>query len=119
VTALLVGLGGGAGALARYGLGTLVRTESLPWLTIGINVVGSFLLGFLVATADWFPEEIRIALAVGVLGGFTTFSTFSVDVFLELETGDAGRAAILIAASVGFGVGAAAAGYLLGRRLAH
>ena len=118
MTALLVGLGGAAGALSRYGIGRAVSTESLPWVTVAINVVGSFLLGFLVAAADWFSPQVRTALAVGVLGGFTTFSTFSVDVWLELDTGDAGQAAALIAASVGFGVGAAACGWLLGRRLA-
>jgi CrcB protein len=119
VTVVLVAIGGAAGALARYGIGRLVDPGSLPWVTVGINVAGSFLLGFLVATAVWFPREIRIALAVGLLGGFTTFSTFSVDVFLELESGDAARAAMLVAASVGFGVGAAASGYFIGRRLAH
>jgi CrcB protein len=119
VTALLIAIGGAAGTVARYGLGTLVATETLPWLTVGINVAGSFLLGFLVATAAWFPEQVRMALAIGVLGGFTTFSTFSVDVFLELETGEVGSGLMLLAASVGFGVGAAAGGYLLGRRLAH
>ena len=108
---------GAAGCLARYGLGTLVDTETLPWLTVCINVLGSFLLGFVVATAAWFPREIRIGIAVGLLGGFTTFSTFSVDVFLELESCDALHAAMLTAASLGFGVGAAAGGYFLGRRL--
>jgi fluoride ion exporter CrcB/FEX len=57
-------------------------------------------------------------MTVVLIGIGTTFSTFSVDVFLELETGDAAAAAILVAASVGFGVGAAAGGYFLGRRLA-
>ena len=119
MTVVLIAIGGATGGLARYGLGRLVETETLPWLTVGINVLGSFLLGFLVATAAWLPREIRIALAVGLLGGFTTFSTFSVDVFLELESGDAAQAAMLVAASVGFGVGAAAGGYFIGRRLAH
>jgi len=119
VTVVLIAVGGAAGALARYGLGRLVDPGSLPWLTVGINLLGSFLLGFLVATADWFPREVRVGLAVGLLGGFTTFSTFSVDVFLELESGDTAQAAMLVAASVGFGVGAAAGGYFIGRRLAH
>ena len=119
MTVLLVAVGGATGSLARYGLGRLVDTGTLPWLTVGINIVGSFLLGFLVATASWFPDHVRIGLAVGLLGGFTTFSTFSVDVFLELDTGDATQAVMLLAASVGFGVGAAAGGYLIGRQLAH
>lgn len=53
-----------------------------------INVTGSALLGFLVATGGSLAPEIRTALAVGLLGGFTTFSTFSVDVFLDLRLVD-------------------------------
>ena len=118
MTALLVGVGGAAGALARYGIGKLVATESLPWATVGINVAGSLLLGLLVAVGDWFSTEIRTALAVGLLGGFTTFSTFSVDVFLDLDTGRVGEAIGYVAASVVLGVAAAAAGYFLGRAIA-
>lgn len=120
MTIVLVALGGVVGALARYGLGTAVSTDSLPWLTVGINVVGSFLLGALVSTgASWFSPEVRIGLAVGLLGGFTTFSTFSVDVFLELEAGDAGEAVAYLAASVGLGIVAAGLGYYAGRGLVH
>ena len=119
MTIFLVGVGGVVGVLARYALGTAVSDDALPWLTVGINIAGSFLLGFLIATANWFSPEVRTGLAVGVLGGFTTFSTFSADVFLEIEAGDIGEAVGFLTASVGGGVAEAAAGYLLGRTLAH
>ena len=119
MTPVLVGVGGVVGVLARYALGTAVPAHSLPWLTIGINIAGSFLLGFLIATGGRLSTEVRTALAIGVLGGFTTFSTFSADVFLELEAGDAGEAMAILAASTVGGVAGAAAGYFLGRALTH
>jgi len=80
--ALLVFLGGGLGSLARFGLGTWVGAAprgEFPWATFAVNVIGSFALGALVgyaaqrATSDW-P---RTFLGIGVLGGFTTYSTFN------------------------------------------
>jgi fluoride exporter len=114
-----VAIGGAAGVLARYGLGTAVSNDARPWLTVAINVSGSFLLGLLVSVGDWFSPEVRTALAVGLLGGFTTFSTFSVDVFTDIESGRGGEAALYLGLSVALGVGAAAAGYYAGRGLAH
>lgn len=118
MTIFLVGVGGVVGVLARYALGTAVPAHGLPWLTVGVNITGSFLLGFLIAAGDRFSTEVRTGLAVGVLGGFTTFSTFSADVFLEIEAGDLGEAVAFLGASVIGGVAGAAAGYYLGRALA-
>lgn len=118
MTALLVAIGGAAGVLARYGIGRLVDPNDLPVATVAINVTGSALLGFLVAVGGSLAPEIRTALAVGVLGGFTTFSTFSVDVWLDLEAGRVGEALLYAAASVVLGVAAAAGGYAAGRALA-
>ena len=118
MTTALVGLGGVVGVLGRYGITRLtLHTDALIWSTVGINVVGSFLLGVL-AAEHWFSRDIREALGVGLLGGFTTFSTFSVQVVLETDGGKPGKAALYIAASVVGGIAAAAAGYALGRRLA-
>lgn len=117
MTVVFVIVGGALGTLARYGLGRTVETHSLPWLTVGINVTGSFLLGLLIATGDWFSNEVRTGLAIGVLGGFTTFSTFSADIFLEMRAGDALEAAGLLVLSVLGGVAGAALGYTLGRAL--
>jgi CrcB protein len=114
MTVLWVGLAGLGGVLARYALSTPFQGDTLPWITVAINVVGSFLLGLLV-TAHVFSEETRTALGVGFLGGFTTFSTFSVQAVLDVEAGEPGRALAYIAASVLGGLAAAAAGLALGR----
>lgn len=118
MTTLLVAAGGVIGVLARYGVSrATLHTEALVWSTVGINIVGSFLLGLLVA-GRWFDRDVREALGVGFLGGFTTFSTFSVQVVLEAEVGELGRAAVYLVLSVAGGILAAGAGYALGRRLA-
>ena len=117
MTTLLVAVGGALGVLARYGLSRLtLHHESLIWTTVGINIVGSFLLGLL-AAEPWFSRDVREGLGVGLLGGFTTFSTFSVQIVLEVEAGEPGRAAVYLVASVLGGVAAAAAGFWLGRVL--
>ena len=118
MTTLLVAIGGVLGVLARFGIGRItLHHEQLLWSTVGINVLGSFLLGLLVAE-HWFDRDIREALGVGFLGGFTTFSTFSVQVVMEVDAGETGRAVAYLAASVVGGLLAAAAGYALGRKLA-
>lgn len=112
--ALFVALAGAGGVLARYWLSSLVHSAALPWMTVGINVLGSFLLGMLVVAHATSPH-LRTILGVGFLGGFTTFSTFAVQVFLDAEAGAAGRGAVLLLASVAAGLAAAAAGYYLGK----
>jgi CrcB protein len=117
VTTLLVGLGGLLGVLARFGVGRLtLHHEQLLWSTAGINIVGSFLLGLIVA-ANWFHRDLREGIGVGFLGGFTTFSTFSVQAVLEVDGGEPVRAVLYVVASVIGGLAAAAAGYALGRGL--
>lgn len=118
MTTALVGAAGLAGVLARYGLSRLtLHSEALIWTTVGINIAGSFLLGLLVAE-HWFSRDVREALGVGFLGGFTTFSTFSVQVVLEVDGGNPGKAGAYLAASVAGGIAAAAVGFVLGRKLA-
>lgn len=114
VIVLLVGLAGGAGVIARYAISSPVHGDALPWATVGINVVGSLLLGILVSSHT-FSEDLRTVAGVGFLGGFTTFSTFSVQAFLDIEAGEPLRALVYVAASVLLGLGAAAVGYYLGR----
>jgi CrcB protein len=118
MTTLYVAICGMLGVLARFGIGRLtLHHESLLWTTVGINVVGSFLLGLLTAEA-WFGRDVREGLGVGFLGGFTTFSTFSVQAVLEVDAGEPARAIAYVAASVLGGLIAATAGYALGRALA-
>lgn len=118
MTALYVFLAGGLGVLTRYGISNSIHGDALPWATVGINVVGSFLLGMLlVLSGDWLTGQTRAALGVGFLGGFTTFSTFSVQAFTDIEGGEPLRAFVYVAASVLLGIGAAAAGYYLARSI--
>ncbi|MSO41029.1 MAG: CrcB family protein [Solirubrobacterales bacterium] len=120
VTIVALAIAGAAGVLARYGISNAFHGATLSWATVAINVVGSFLLGCLIVMpASWISGDARTVLGVGLLGGFTTFSTFSVQAFLDFETGEPLRALAYIAASVLLGLAAAAAGYYLTRSLVH
>ncbi len=116
MTALYVFLAGGAGVLARYGISSAFHGDALPWATVAINVAGSFLLGILlVVSGDWIGTQLRVTIGVGFLGGFTTFSTFSNQAWIDIEAGEPMRAFVYIAASVMLGLLAAAAGFYLAR----
>lgn len=89
----VVALGGGLGALARYGVGQLLPTVPghFPWGTFAINVSGCFLIGVLmVLVTEVWPARrlVRPFLGVGVLGGYTTFSTYAVEFTNLLKPGD-------------------------------
>jgi CrcB protein len=121
---LLVGLGGAIGAVARYGTGVLVAglwRHPFPLATLLINIVGSLAMGLLVGwLARVLPpaqNEIRLFVAVGILGGFTTFSAFSLDVITLIERGDLGQAAVYILGSVVISVVALFLGLLVFRML--
>lgn len=96
---LLVGAGGLAGSLCRYWLAGLVQNWSaaaFPYGTFAVNVVGSFLIGLVMVLSverNLVGPEVRIFLATGFLGGFTTMSTFSYETLGLLEQGSAGLAA--------------------------
>ncbi len=115
MTALLVGIAGMAGVLSRYGISNQFHGSALPWATVGINVLGSLLLGMLVSSGLTDPST-RAILGVGFLGGFTTFSTFTVQIVLDVEAGEPGRALLCLAASLVLGLLAATAGYVIGRQ---
>ena len=122
-TCLLVMVGGAIGSLARYALAVaaLPISQSLPWGTIGINILGSFVIGLfgtLTLANGRFPvsEEARILVMVGMCGGFTTFSSFSLQTLDLLRSGATFRAAINIVVSVALCVAAVAIGHVLGAR---
>jgi CrcB protein len=113
---VLVGAFGAAGAVSRYAIGRAVGVQTFPWATLAINTVGSFVLGLvLVAAPSRWSDEVVVAVAVGFLGAFTTFSTFSFETQTLLRTHRAGTAAVYVVVSVVAGVLAAAAGYAAGR----
>jgi CrcB protein len=117
VTPVLIAVAGAAGALARWGIGSAVGTRSFPWATLGINLAGSFVLGVVLKLAidrGW-PDTTTLPLAVGFLGAFTTFSTFSVETHTMLRDDRLAAAALYVGISVLGGIAAAAAGYALAR----
>jgi len=115
MTTLFVAVAGALGVLTRYGLSVAVQSV---WTTVAINIVGSFLLGLLVTLGGGLSNDARLVLGIGFLGGFTTFSTFTVQVVLETEGGRPGTAVAYLLASVIAGLAAAVLGYVLGRALA-
>jgi CrcB protein len=113
MNSLLVMLGGALGALARYHLGRLAFAtlgSGFPWGTLIANIFGGLAMGALVGWLARFAaiggEQLRLLLAVGVLGGFTTFSAFSLETVMMIERGEYLVAGAYVAASV---VGALAA----------
>lgn len=101
----VIALGGGLGGVARYGLGLLLpaRPGQFPWGTFTVNVLGCFLIGVLmVLITDVWPARrlVRPFLGVGVLGGFTTFSTYAVETLALLRPGTAGVAFAYLAGTL-------------------
>ena len=121
---LLVFLGGGMGSISRYlvGMGALRGLGmNWPYGTFMANVLGGFAMGFL---ASWLAhrggadqERWRLLLGVGFLGGFTTFSSFSLETMLMIERRTYGQAAAYVAASVALSVAALFFGLLAARRV--
>jgi CrcB protein len=116
---VLIGVAGAAGALARYGIGVAVGERSFPWATLAINVVGSFVLALLLTLAiarSWSPDLV-VPIGVGLLGAFTTFSTFSWDA-LTMGRGDRiASATTYVLATVVLGLLAAFLGFRTGEAL--
>jgi len=121
--ALLVAVGGAIGSLLRYyvGLGSLRLTgPGFPWGTLIVNVVGCFIIGVfaeMIMRRFNASVELRLLLITGFLGGFTTFSAFSLDAITLFERGEVFAGGIYIAASVGLSMVAVMAGLGLMRAL--
>lgn len=120
---LAVAGGGALGAVIRYlvaiGSGRAFGTD-FPWGTLIINVTGSFLIGIFTAlfATKWnLPQAVRIFLTVGICGGYTTFSTFSLDAWYLIERGQTFASAAYMIASVVLSVGALIAALQLVRAL--
>ncbi len=112
MSALLVFIGGGLGALLRY---LAALTVSGPLATLAVNVAGSFAIGLLAAAVPAQAGQLRLFLLTGLLGGFTTFSAFSLDTIAFYQRGDVAHAAAYVLASVFVSLAAAAAGLALAR----
>lgn len=118
---LSVAAGGATGAWLRFMVGRLIGANPFPYATLTVNVLGSLAMGLL---AGWLArhgesgEPWRLLLGVGVLGGFTTFSAFSLEIALMIERGAMAQAATYIALSLLGGVGGLFAGLALARGIA-
>lgn len=117
---VLVFLGGGLGAAARHGInraGLALLGPGFPWWTLAINVAGSFAIGLLAGLfGAWETgQNMRLFLITGVLGGFTTFSAFSLDALTLWERGAFREAALYILGSVILSLAAAAVGLMVTR----
>jgi CrcB protein len=94
--------------------------RDFPVATMSINVIGSFLMGFLfILTLErlMIPPSVRVGVLTGVLGGYTTFSTFEMETLLLAENGEFVKAALYVVLSVVIGFGAAFGGAYLARNL--
>lgn len=116
---MLVGLGGLIGSIARYGVHVFLQRwpTPFPWATFTVNIIGCFLIGVL---AGWtlkgqLDESLRLLLIIGFCGGFTTFSTFSMDSLNLLQTGAYAQFFGYTATSVLLGLLATLGGLLLVR----
>jgi len=121
---LAIAIGGGLGSVARHLVATQVyhwTGAGFPWGTFAVNVAGSFVMGVLAGAMAllWSPSaELRAVLTVGFLGGFTTFSAFSMDAMLLIERGRTDLALGYMAGSVVVALGALFAGLRLVRAVA-
>ncbi|WP_299298589.1 fluoride efflux transporter CrcB [uncultured Tateyamaria sp.] len=119
-TLSLVALGGAIGASLRWLTGVAVLralgSSDFPLAIITVNVIGSFLMGvFVVAAAQRGLTHMSPFVMTGLLGGFTTFSAFSLETMTLIERGHMGQAGLYILLSVGLSVGALALGLILAR----
>ncbi|GGM35931.1 hypothetical protein GCM10011351_22440 [Paraliobacillus quinghaiensis] len=118
-TFLLIGVGGAIGASMRYSLNLLVPFTNLPYATIIVNILGCFILAFSINNGQLkarVPEPFLLALNTGILGSFTTFSTFSIE-SIQLLTVNLGTGFIYIILNLFGGLAACLCGYLLAKQV--
>ena len=115
---LAVGCGSALGGMARYLVGLALKgvCSGFPWATLAVNLVGSLVIGVVCGLYNRMaaePDNWFLFLAVGVCGGFTTFSTFSKEALAMLSGGDILSFATYVTVSVAAGIALVAVGYLL------
>lgn len=119
---LLIGAGGAAGALLRYAVSGVVYRllgTSFPWGTLIVNVSGCFVIGLLWAVGERapFPKGLHVLVFTGVLGAFTTFSTYGLETFSLLRDGEIALGLANFLASNLVGLGAVILGFIIAKAL--
>ena len=123
LTYFAIAVGGTLGCWARYAMTNLVQAvygRDFPYATLSINLLGSFLMGFLfIVTLErmTMSPALRTGILTGVLGGYTTYSTFEMETLLLIEQGEPFKAALYVILSVIMGFIAAFAGAYIARNL--
>ncbi len=121
---LIVFIGGGVGSALRHGINVLCMRfgSAFPYATAIENISGSIVMGLLAGyfafKSDVLSQHVRLFLTTGILGGYTTFSTYSLDAMLLYERGEFGLAALYVIGSVALGVGGLAIGLIAMRQFA-
>jgi len=122
-TYVAIAIGGTLGCWARYGMTNLIQAiygRDFPYATLSINVLGSFLMGFLfIETLErlTISPQLRIGILTGFIGGFTTFSTFAMETVLLGEQGEIAKSLLYIALSLVLGLLGAFGGAYIARNL--
>lgn len=116
---MLVAVGGAVGAVLRFSISEATPDTGFPWATLSVNLVGSLLLGLVAAATltNALSDSQALLLGVGLLGSFTTMSTFSVETITMMEAGHWGRAGTYVLASVVLGPVLALAGWKGGQAI--
>lgn len=117
---MAVAMGGAFGAVLRFGVYSLISNLNFPFATMTVNIMGSFLMGVLIegSALRWsFSPELRAMIVVGMLGSFTTFSTFSLDFMVLWERGRVFVAAAYALGSVALSIAALTLGLVIMRRI--
>ena len=116
---LFIAMGGAIGAVLRFSVSSLFYSSNgnFPWGTLAVNVLGSFVLALFLGVSGSQHHAWNFFLAIGLLGAFTTFSTFSMETILLFKMSQAGMAILNIAANMGLGLTAALGGFYLGELL--
>ncbi len=118
---LLIAIAGAIGTALRHAVGLACVHwfgTAFPFGTLAVNVIGSFALGMVTGAfsgASWFGSDLRLVLGVGLLGGFTTYSAFNLELLRMLEQGTSGKAAIYLLGTWIGALGAGAIGLVAGR----
>lgn len=113
-TLVYIGLGGGLGSILRYLISVVTLkyfNSPFPLATLIVNVLGSLLLGFFTAKTNWSSYELKLLFTVGICGGFTTFSTFSLEMFRMIEANNIFNAVLYLILSVVLGISALFVGF--------
>lgn len=109
MSVLYVFLGGGLGSVLRWGVGQALD----PWGTVVVNIVGSAILAFLAHPGMGLSNPVKLTVCVGLMGGFTTYSTFNVEILKALTEGQHAHALLLVVVTLLGALAAGAAGWAL------